>query len=324
MQGPQVHPSYLNSLTQIFREHTFYITGFRSRLEPDKIKLTKFTYLYPMQSNVKIELPWNELIQNKTWEEKYDLFIGETEGKLPQILAPYTDIPKVWRTFSILDPHKVKYLGGPVVFNSYTARNFSIRLCRKHEALTRTLGDYVAYDYKNPILYKGWTGNIPAPLIVTHNFSQRAAVGYELYKQLDPNLNIKIIEGNISFDDLRRAYREHRCFLELTQGGRLITGTLMEAMMTGMPIISTPESDFPIFVRPWIEGFLTDNPKRIEHFCTFLKNDFITASDMGHNSRLRALELCSLSKVKKVWEEAIHEVTKPGHWSDVPNKWRKL
>lgn len=322
MKGPQIHPSYLNSLTQVFPEHTFHLTGYKDRTTQE-LKLTDFTYLYPMQANVKIEIPWDELIQIKNWQDNYDLFIGDTEGTQPQELEKYTIIPKIWRTFSILDFSKVPILGGPIIFNSYTSRNFAVRECRKHEVLTRDMGKYVAYDYKNPAIYKGWTGDNPNPLIVTHNFFTRGAVGNELYQKLDPKikLNVRVIDGNLPFQDLLKAYREHRVFLELTQGGRLITGTIMEAMMIGMPVIATPEADFPMFVRPWIEGFLSDDPARISHFADFLSYDYITAQDMGHNARMRALELCSYSSIRAVWEDAIHEVTKPGVWSEVGRRW---
>lgn len=288
----------------------------------NKPVLEKFVYLYPMTPNVRIETPWKELITNKTWIDDYDLFIGMTEGGQPKQLAPYR-IPKVWRTFSHLAPKKVSILDGPVVFNSYTARIFSLKTCRLYDVKLPCKGKYVCYDYKPPEIFTGWTGKVPSALIVSHNFSRRACIGYELYKKLDKDLPIKVIEGNLSFKDLLKEYQQNRVFLELTQGGRLITATIMESMMTGMPVIATPEADFPNFVRPWTEGFLSDNPKTISNYIRLLCYNFYEAPELGHNARQRALELCSYTKIRGVWEDAIFERTKAATWAKIPRNWGK-
>jgi len=83
MLGPTIHPSFLSSLTQVFPEHTFYITGRRIKASNKPI-LDKFVYLYPITPNVRVEIPWEELIQKKTWVDDYDLFIGMTEGGQPK------------------------------------------------------------------------------------------------------------------------------------------------------------------------------------------------------------------------------------------------
>jgi glycosyltransferase involved in cell wall biosynthesis len=316
MKGPHLHPSWLSSVTKVFPEHKFFITG---------PILTPFTQLHGIENNVTIIEKWEDLVKDPNWIKNYDLFLGYVDSDDPFTLEAYK-IPKIWRAYSpIAAIDKFKALQGPIVFNSYTAQNLTREFLRLYFKTCpfEILDARVCYDYKDPKIFRGWHGTEKAALIVCSNFKERGTeVGYSIYEKILrtnlPNVSkipitvLPIPGQNLALSDLVKEYQKHQVFLELTQGARVISGTIMEAMMTGMPIVTTPRGDFPILVRPRIEGFLSDDAERIAFYISLLCNSPHQFSEaLGTNARFRAIELCGESPNRLAYEEAFLKALDP-------------
>lgn len=324
MKGPHLHPSWLSSVTKVFSEHKFFITG---------PTLTSFTKLHGIESNVTIIQRWEDLVKDPNWVKDYDLFLGYSDGGDPLTLEPYK-IPKVWRSYShITTLNKFKALQGPIIFNSYIGKNLTREVLKRDFNLnpSEVSEAKVCYDYKDPKIFKGWHGSELKALIVCRDFQKRGeTVGYKLYQQIlqvkahgVTNFPITILPvpgQDMTLDALIKEYQKHKVFLELTQGGRTISGTIMEAMMTGMPIITVAQGDFPVLVRPFIEGFLTDNPEKIAFYISILCNSGPSyAAALGMNARLRAIELCGETPNRLAYEETFYKAFDPRFY--LPRWW---
>jgi len=317
MRGPHLHPSWLSSVTKVFPEHKFFITG---------PTLTPFTELHGIESNITVIEKWDDMVKDPNWVKNYDLFLGYVDAGDPLILEPYK-IPKVWRAYTpIVELPKFQAIkGNPIVFNSYTAKNLSREVQRRDFGLypPEIVDASVCYDYKDPKIFKGWHGSERAALIVCNDFKARGeTVGYKIYEKiLQVNLPgvskipITIIPTPgkaLTLPDLVKEYQKHSVFLELTQGARTISGTIMEAMMTGMPIVTVPQGDFPVLVRPFIEGFLTEDPEKIAFYISILCNSgHEYPSALGTNARFRAIELCGETPNRLAYEEAFYKAFDP-------------
>lgn len=323
MKGPLIHPSWLSSVTKVFAEHKFYITG---------PTLHSFTQLHGIEPNVTVIESWEDLTRDPEWVKKYDLFLGYIDSDQP-ILVKDFNIPKVWRCYSPMgDPLKANVLGGPIVFNSYTAKTGSRDCLAQHPDLYPILDNAsVSYDYKDPKIFRGWNGSERKALIVCHRFKERGeSAGYNLYEEilktpLSPGVDripITVLPEpgkELPLSDLVKAYQNHTVYLELTQTARTISGTIMEAMMTGMPVVSMPKADFPNLVRPYIEGFLAGNAKDFTFYISLMCNNIRHAEMLGKNARLRAIELCGESQARLAYEEAFYKAFNPRayfpkHW----------
>jgi hypothetical protein len=316
MKGPQIHPSWLSSVTKVFPEHKFFITG---------PTLTPFTQLHGIETNITVIESWEDLTKDPDWTKNYDLYLGYIDSNDPFALEPYK-IPKVWRAYSpIADIKKFSALQGPIIFNAYTSQNLTREFLRLYFKACpfEILDAKVCYDYKDPKIFKGWHGTERSALIICNGFKERGTeVGYHIYEKIlqvnQPEISkipIKVLpvpEQKLSLDDLVKEYQKHQVFLELTQGARVISGTIMEAMMTGMPIITTPRGDFPILVRPRIEGFLSDDADRIAFYISLLCNSQHQFSEaLGINARLRAIELCGETPNRLAYEETFLKALDP-------------
>lgn len=169
----------------------------------------------------------------------------------------------------------------------------------------------------SPADYQGWTGGTPAVLrvanlqrrrdvLLNHSLQQEALVGVP-NRLLGCNPDVPGAAPAASWDDLRAAYREHRCFLvtnhrEFEDGYNL---AVLEAMLTGMPVVTTPHPTSPI--RHGEEGLVGETAEELRAHVTRLLHDHALASRLGARARRTAQELFPQAPFLAAWDRLLRE-----------------
>lgn len=300
-----IHISLLESLSEVFSEHTFYVLQYEPGMK----------ILQPNIKNITNFIPKDA--------ESYDLFIGHVEGSSQPNSQPNVTknwkIPKVWIAWYIcgLEVFSRIQKQEPVIYTTYLVRDFSLISAKTHNLLTENVQGPQIYPCQNPSTYVNYNGKIRSGLMVVGCFELRKTFGKNLYDKIQeifPNTPIKVIgqmrEGRfpirVPFEEQLEDYRNNRVYLELVEEGRPLSCSSQEAMMTGMPIISTAQGEYPLVIHNGIEGFLVDkkNPKEISDTLNTLLDNESMAMEMGRKARQRALTMFNAGQFRIGFEEA--------------------
>jgi len=181
------------------------------------------------------------------------------------------------------------------------------------------LSRVVAID---PDDYGGYTGEKPAVLRVGNLLKSRWFLNYELQQQVLAGLPHTLLGFNPDipgayhaqdWDDLRRHYRQHRVFFNSYHKDFKETPaqmSLLEAMMTGMPIVST---EHPLsIIKDGYNGFVSDDVQILRKRIQQLFEDLDLAKELGNNARQTAVEYVQFHQFLAKWEEAFNLVTGNG------------
>jgi len=146
----------------------------------------------------------------------------------------------------------------------------------------------------SPTHYDGWTGEDATILSVIHSWPERGW-HYETYERATEGLPTRHVdhlnpgpEGPLTYEKILDQMR--RCRVYYHDGENEYTIALVEAMMTGAPIVT---SDMPFVkrhVQHGVNGFVSNDPKELREFCRLLLDDKDLATKMGAESRRIALE----------------------------------
>lgn len=141
--------------------------------------------------------------------------------------------------------------------------------------------------------YGDWSGNRRQILTVIHSWEKRGwhyADYREATRQL-PALHVDHLDksqATVGYIELLELFRE--CRLYLHDGEREYTITLIEAMMTGMPIVSFALPGIEDYVIHGVNGFVGHSPEEIRGYCEMLLDDDALACRLGAASRRIACE----------------------------------
>jgi glycosyltransferase involved in cell wall biosynthesis len=164
----------------------------------------------------------------------------------------------------------------------------------------------------------GYSGGIPGVLRVANHLKERdSLLGYSIQEEilqglpsdivgLNPSLSFS--EPAPSWEDLKRMYRSYRLFLVTNREGvedGYNTATL-EAMATGMPIVSTKHSTSPVIDGD--NGFISDDLSYLRGKIKLLLRDRQKAIRLGGNARRTVSEHFSLQPFIKSWQEAVNGI----------------
>lgn len=163
--------------------------------------------------------------------------------------------------------------------------------------------------------YQGYTGELPQGLRVAHQVSaRRARFAWHLHEAVAARVPVKLVGHNPdlpgveaagSWDELRAAYRQHRFYLHTT-GPQLDDGynlALLEAMATGMPVVTTPSVSSPVVHGEC--GFVAEDPRELADAAARLVADLALARDLGRVARERVLAQFPVTTFREQWLAAI-------------------
>jgi len=172
--------------------------------------------------------------------------------------------------------------------------------------------------YKDPDEWTGWTGEMPAVLNFTQHLAQREPyTNWGFWEQttaglprmaMGPGSEIIGGPGEVPFAGMQQALREYRCYLYTGTQPASYTLGLIEAMMTGIPVVSIGPSWMRIF--PYgpdlFEGhelatFWTDLPETARQDLRDLLNNQDLAAKYGSQTRDKAIELFGKDTIWDQW-----------------------
>lgn len=202
----------------------------------------------------------------------------------------------------------------------------------------RSIGGYVGEDalirfYKDPDEFKGYTGVLPKVLTVAQSMKERNQFcGYEIFREVtegyprnlygtqskNPDLtpmDDPLWCGQLSFEDLKKAYRENRVYFYTGTYPASYTLNFIEAFMTGIPIVAIGKmlADIKLFpdtdtyevheiIENGVNGYVSDSIEDLRSYIDFLLQNPEKAKEIGKKGREKAIELFGKENVKKQWE----------------------
>lgn len=188
----------------------------------------------------------------------------------------------------------------------------------------RNLPNYAGEDAvirfgKYPGDYGPWIGDQAVVGNVTQHMAQRGdSVGFSFWTEATRGLPVKpagpgseLIGGTgaLSYDEMREYLRHIRCYLYTGTQPASYTLGLIEAMLTGVPVISIgPEAFGPGYVADLFEGheiagLAVDEPGYAADALDDLLGNAEAAAILGASQRQNALDLFDVGKVGQQWQE---------------------
>ena len=174
--------------------------------------------------------------------------------------------------------------------------------------------------YKDPDEWHGWTGHVPAVINFTQHLRQREPyTNYRFWHEATDGLDRIPMgpgseaiggAGEQSFAQMQQALRDYRCYLYTGTQPASYTLGLIEAMMTGIPLVSIGPSwmrVFPygpdLFEGHEIADHWTNDPAVAKDWLRRLLADDDYALRMSVAQRAWAIELFGKDTIAAQWRE---------------------
>ncbi len=173
--------------------------------------------------------------------------------------------------------------------------------------------------YKDPDEWQGWTGDTPAVLNITQNLKQRGAFcGYDFWERATADLprivagpGSEVLDygaGLVSEEDMKSFLRDCRVYLYTGTQPASYTLGLIEAMMTGIPVLSIGRSWMSInawgpavFEAADLANLSFDDPDDARRMLRQLLADRDLAARWSARIRARAVALFGYESVAPGW-----------------------
>ncbi len=165
--------------------------------------------------------------------------------------------------------------------------------------------------------YGGYTGEEAAILRVGNHFRERdLMLGFSISEHISQGFPCKTLGINPtipntelakSFDELRDHFSRYRVYLNTTveqyeDGYNL---SMLEAMATGMPVISNANQSSPI--KDGVNGFISNDISHLRQWTKVLLEDVSLAKEMGQEARKTVEALFSQNAFLQKWDRIFHE-----------------
>jgi len=178
--------------------------------------------------------------------------------------------------------------------------------------------------YKDPEEWSGWTGQISKVITVAQSMKIRgSSCNYIAFRNITSpfermlygpgNGDSGIHGGELSFSDLKKAYRENRAYFHTGTQPASYTLNLMEAMMTGIPVVALGSKfcnrDYPEqatyevheIIKNGQNGYCSNNTEELRRYVRDLLGDYELAKRIGAEGRKTAIELFGKEAIKQKW-----------------------
>jgi hypothetical protein len=174
--------------------------------------------------------------------------------------------------------------------------------------------------YKDPDEWCGWTGTEPCVINITQHLRQREPyTNWGFWEQATKGLyrralgpGSEVLEegvGELTYDEMKRWLREARCYLYTGTQPASYTLGLIEAMMTGIPVVSIGSSwmnVFPygpsMFEGHQIANYPADRPDLAATYLRAFLNDHEAARQASVAGREKAYNLFGKEKIGAQWK----------------------
>ena len=208
----------------------------------------------------------------------------------------------------------------------------------RYSPAEETIHDNVGSDamirfYKDPDEYKDWLGDERRVINFTQSLKERARfTGYDFMRRVMQNLPFTVYGPNnddlgslngglLKFDQQIAAMRHARAYLYHGTYPASYTLSLIEAMMTGIPILAVgpdhgnsremfPQQDtyeLPAIIQNGINGFISDDPNELHEYAELMLSDYNNAKAISAFGRTKSIELFGKAKIKQQWKEFLEK-----------------
>jgi hypothetical protein len=162
-----------------------------------------------------------------------------------------------------------------------------------------------------PTEYDGWTGEAVQVLTVIHSWKDRGW-HHHLYGEAVRGIaavhvdHLDRTKPRVGYAELRELFRKSRVYLH--DGEREYTITLIEALMTGMPVVSFAVPGIEGYVEHGVNGFIGHDAVQIREYCRLLLADRELAGRMGVASRAKAVAKHDERRWQADWRRLIRSL----------------
>lgn len=265
-----------------------------------------------------------------------------SKENLHQELIDWADVIYVMHRDDWIINNWEKFKGKPVIWRtigqSIPAMEAKLVLCRmqglkivRYSPEEQNLGGYIGHDaiirfYKDPEEFKGYNGETNKVMTVSQSMIEREPYcGWGIFNKATEGLDRVVFGpkneetgcwgGLLSYEDLKKAYRDHRVYFYTGTYPASYTLNLIEAMMTGMPIVAIDREMANLNIYPQTDVYEVDkliqvveNLEEARSFIEFFLSDNAYALQEGKKNRLTAEEIFGKESIKKQWEAFFNEL----------------
>lgn len=201
-----------------------------------------------------------------------------------------------------------------------------VRYSKREALIKENIGcDMVIPFYKDESEFYGWTGASAEAITIAQNMKHRAEFcNYQAFLDIAHNMPVKLYgtsneasgdiwKGFLSYDDMKRKLRDVRAFIYTGTQPACYTLALIEAMMTGTPVIAIGSKhanslniagdmyEVPDIIQNGVNGFVSDDIQYLRKALDMLLKDHDLAKRISHYSRETAIRLWGKETVKSKW-----------------------
>jgi hypothetical protein len=238
--------------------------------------------------------------------------------------------PVIWRSIGQSIPKIEK------IVRFYRSEGLKVvRYSPKEQNIPEYAGqDTLIRFYKDPSEFKSWNGKNKQVINLTQSLkARRNFCHYEDIIELMNGFDCKVYGtgntdlgelngGQLTFDNMKGALRDNRVFVYGGSWPAPYTLGLMEAMMTGIPVVAigkrtAQEIDGTSYmnfyevneiIEDGVSGFVSDDIEYLKDKIKLLLENDSLAHRISKAGRQRAIELFGKQKIKKQWEEFLNEI----------------
>ncbi len=181
--------------------------------------------------------------------------------------------------------------------------------------------------YKDPDEWKGWNGSDPSVMTACRFIDRdseccnptayrRATndIPHVLYGPGNDNfLGRQGASRILDYEDLKKAYRDHRVYFYVGTRPATYTLNFIEAWMTGIPVVSLGPRfntyEVPELIEQGVNGFYSDDISLVEKYLKKIISDTDFAREIGSKGRQKAAEIFGKKGILEQWKSFFKSVS---------------
>jgi hypothetical protein len=202
----------------------------------------------------------------------------------------------------------------------------------RYSPFERTIPNYAGEDiiirfYKDPEEYKDWNGKDKVLINFTQSLKKRGNhCGYSTFMEVSHDVSAKVYGvanedlgdlwgGCVSYEEQKRILRDSRVYFYYGTAPASYTLSLMEAMMTGIPVVAAgsgftknlyPEqntNEIEDIIVNGKNGYVSNSISELKKDIELLMEDYDLAKEIGRAGRKTAINLFGKEKIANQWKE---------------------
>ena len=185
---------------------------------------------------------------------------------------------------------------------------------------------------KDPNEFTGWSGDRKQIITFAQSFKRRGAhLGYTIFEKIIDGFEAKVYGpdnedllllngGQRSYEELKRDMREARAYFYFGTVPAPYTLSLIEAMMTGVPVVAVGPKlrelspytwknyEVPEIIANGVNGFWSDSIGELRDYITQLFEDDLLATRISIAARKTAVELFGKRQRQQEWSDFLRRL----------------